>query len=433
MSSQLLLGTPITFPGSDKVAQSRTLKSTERLAAYSDKLDERGIPGEKLVRLYSAWSEGGLGLIITGNIPIDRTGLEAKGNVIIDAKSPWNPVEHLKPLIAAAKAHGSLVIGQLTHGGRQTPIEVNPQPVSSSDVQAPPSMGLTFGKPRPLEVSEIDDLIKAWGYGAKVLYEAGADGAQLHSAHGYLLSQFLSGRVNQRTDEYGGPLENRARIVRRVVEEIKKQVPDPNFLLSIKINSQDFADKGLTLEESKEVCKWLDEAGLHLIELSGGTYESWAVFDHKSEHTKNREAYFVEFADAIKPAIKHARLAVTGGFRSKKGMEEALHGSTDIVGLARPLTSEPHLIRDILEGRTEGAKENKVPASKQTTTCIYSMRCMANGQPLPDLSDKATAEATLAAALGQKPEDKPAGEGHDTTQSYEKGNPGGLDAEEDEV
>ncbi|GAA5862782.1 hypothetical protein JCM8547_006544 [Rhodosporidiobolus lusitaniae] len=422
MSFELLLGTPITFEGSNKVAPTRTLKSamTERLATYSqDNLEERGKVTPEYVELYRQWGLGRIGVIVLGNLPIERKGLEAKGNVIIDAKNPWSAVEGLKPAIAAAKAHGSLVIGQLTHGGRQVSEEVDPYPVSSSDLQNPAMMGMTFGKPRPLEVSEIDDLIKAWGYGAKVLHEAGADGAQLHSAHGYLLSQFLSGRVNQRTDDYGGPLENRARIVRRVVEEIKKQVPDPNFLLSIKINSADFSDGGLTLEESKQVCQWLDEAGLHLIELSGGTYESLA-FEHKKESTKKREAYFVEFADTIKPVVKHARLAVTGGFRSKKAMEEALHGSIDIVGLGRPLTAEPHLIKDMLEGKTEAAKENKVPNNMQTATAIAQIGAIAKGLPIPDLSDEATAQATLAAALGQKPEDKPAGEGHNTEQSYEK-------------
>ncbi|GAA5862816.1 hypothetical protein JCM8547_006558 [Rhodosporidiobolus lusitaniae] len=370
MSSELLLGTPLTFNGSNKVALTRTLKSamTERLATYSrDNLEERGKVTPEYVELYRQWGLGRIGVSVFGNLPIERKGLEAKHNVIIDAKNPWSA--------------GSLINGQLTHGGRQVSEEVDPHPVSSSDQQNPPMMGITLGKPRPLEASEIDDLVKAWGYGAKVLYEAGADGAQLHSAHGYLLSL-----------------------------EIKKQVPNPNFLPSIKINSAAFSDGGLTLEESKQVCQWLDEAGLHLIELSGGTYESGvdSAFQHKKESTKKREAYFVEFADTIKPVIKHARLAVTGSFRSKKAMEEALNGSIDIVGLGRPLTAEPHLIRDMLEGKTEAAKENKVPSNLQTVTAIAQIGAIAKGLPIPDLFDEATAQATLAAALGLLAEDKPA-------------------------
>ncbi|GAA5902151.1 hypothetical protein JCM6882_006714 [Rhodosporidiobolus microsporus] len=423
MSSQLLLGTPITFPRCGKTAPTRTLKSamTERLCTYDqENLDERGKPTEEYRKLYETWGEGQVGVIVLGNIPVDRKGLEAKGNAIIDAKSPWDPVAAFKPAIAAAKAHGSLVIGQLTHGGRQVSEEVDPHPVSSSDVQNPPMMGMTFGKPRPLTVEEIDSLVVAWGHAAKTLHEAGADGAQLHSAHGYLLSQFLSARVNKRTDDYGGSLENRARIILRVVDEIKKQVPS-DFLLSIKINSADFSEGGMTPEESRQVCQWLDEAGLDLIELSGGTYESGG-FEHKKESTVKREAYFVEFAEAIKPHVKNALICVTGGFRSKAAMEKALQEkATDLVGLARPLTAEPHLIRDMLEGKTEAAKENKVPAAVQTATAIAQIGAIAKGLPIPDLSNEKEAEECLAGVMGKKPENKPAGEGHDTS-SYEKGN-----------
>lgn len=151
-------------------------------------------------------AQGKIGVIVLGNLPVSRTDLEAKKNAVIDARSPWDAVEAFKPVIAAAKAHGSLCIGQTTHGGRQVSEDVNkvrrapkegdpraridssslrPQnPVSSSDVQSPPLGGMTFAKPRPLTVSEIDDLVKAWGHAAEVLYKAGADGVQLHSAHG---------------------------------------------------------------------------------------------------------------------------------------------------------------------------------------------------------------------------------------------------------
>ncbi|GAA6043533.1 hypothetical protein JCM8097_001206, partial [Rhodosporidiobolus ruineniae] len=420
----LLLAQPITFERSGKVAPNRTLKSamTERLCTYSqDNLDERGKPTPEYLKLYEEWGKGAIGVIVLGNIPVEREGLEAKHNAIIDAKSPWDPVEAFKPVIAAAKAHGSLVIGQLTHGGRQVPKEVDPNPVSSSDVQCPPMMGMEFGKPRPLTVEEIDSLVVAWGYAAKKLYEAGADGAQLHSAHGYLLSQFLSARVNRRTDDYGGSLENRARIVLRVVEEIKKQTPK-EFLISIKINSADFSEGGMTPEESRQVCQWLDEAGLDLIELSGGTYESMA-FEHKKDSTKKREAYFVELAEAVKPYIKHAKICVTGGFRTLEGMEQALQDkATDLVGLARPLTAEPYLIREMIEGKTKAAKENKAPAQVQTATSIAQIGAIAHGQPIPDLSNEEEAQACVAAATGQKPQDKPAGEGHNTEQSYEKNN-----------
>ncbi|GAA6045490.1 hypothetical protein JCM8097_006811, partial [Rhodosporidiobolus ruineniae] len=291
---------------------------TERLCTYSqDNLDERGKPTPEYIKLYEEWGKGAIGTIVLGNIPVDRKGLEAKGNAIIDAKSPWDPVAAFKPVVAAAKAHGSLVIGQLTHGGRQVSKDVDPNPVSASDVPCPGIGGMEFGKPRPLTKDEIESLIHAYAFGAKVLYEAGADGAQFHAAHGYLLSQFLSARVNLRTDEFGGSLENRARILFRIIEETKKLVPS-NFILAIKINSADFAEGGMTPEESRQVCQWLDEAGLDLIELSGGTYESMA-FDGQRASTRKREAYFVEFSEAVKPYVKHAKICVTGGFRTLKG------------------------------------------------------------------------------------------------------------------
>ncbi|GAA5892582.1 hypothetical protein JCM6882_005652 [Rhodosporidiobolus microsporus] len=374
MSSQLLLGTPITFPRCGKTAPTRTLKSamTERLCTYDqDNLDERGKPTEEYRRLYEVWGEGQIGVIVLGNIPVDRKGLEAKGNAIIDVKSSWDPVAAFKPVIAAAKAHGSLVIGQLTHGGRQVSTDVDPHPVSSSDVQCPPAMRMEFGKPRPLTVGEIDGL-------------------------------FLSARVNTRTDSYGGSLANRARIILRIVDAIKARVPR-DFLLSIKINSADFSEGGMTPEESRQVCEWLDERGVDLIELSGGTYESGLAQRPKKESTIKREAYFTEFSAAIKPHVKNALICVTGGFRTQAGMEDALQKrETDLVGLARPLTAEPHLVREMLEGKKEAAKENVVDPSLHIPVCVAQIGAIARGLPIPDLSDPEEAEACLAAALRGK-------------------------------
>ncbi|KAG0655068.1 hypothetical protein C6P46_001258 [Rhodotorula mucilaginosa] len=419
-----VIGEPWTFKRSGLTAPTRTLKSamTERLCTFDqDNLDERGKPTPEYIKLYEEWGKGKIGVIVLGNLPVSRTDLEAKKNAIIDAKSPWDAVEAFKPVIAAAKAHGSLVIGQTTHGGRQVSEDVNKNPVSSSDVQSPPLGGMTFAKPRPLTVPEIDDLVKAWGHAADVLYKAGADGVQLHSAHGYLLSQFLSGRVNRRTDDYGGSLENRYRIIKRIIEEIRRRVPDEKFMLSIKINSADFSDGGLTTDESRQVCQWLDAAGLDLIELSGGTYESLA-FDHKKESTKKREAFFIEFAEALKPVIKSATICVTGGFRSKKAMEQALQeGSTDLVGLARPLCSEPFLIRDMIEGKSEGAKPNKSPAALSTGTAIYEIGCIATGKPLPDMTDEKVVQDVVDTILGKKPAEEKPKEDQNVEAAYHKG------------
>lgn len=320
---------------------------------------------------------------------------------------PWDAVSALKPVVKACQAEGSLVIGQLTNGGRQTSQDINAEPYSSSSEQCPPMGGMVFNKPRPMTIAEIDTLVESFAYAAKVLYDAGADGAQLHGAHGYLLSQFLSARVNKRTDNYGGAaarieccrqtstyerpppsslpgsLENRARIILRIIDAIKERVPK-DFLLSIKMNSADFSEGGLTDEESRTVASWLDAKGLDLIELSGGTYEQTG-FEHKKESTKAREGFFVEFSEQMKPLIKEARIAVTGGFRSADAMNKALQdGATDIIGLARPLTAEPYLCREIIEGKKTKAMDNKVvrrPAVPLTPRLLADPLCCPSRTP----------------------------------------------------
>lgn len=201
-SDAQILGQPITFPNG-LTAPNRFLKSamTERLCTYSDDNEsERGKPTPEYIRLYEEWGKGEIGTIVLGNIPVKRDGLEAKKNAVIDPDSDWDAVEAFKPVIAAAKRHGMLCIGQLTHGGRQVSDDIVKTPVSSSDIQNAPAMGMSFGKPRPLEESEIEDLIERWANAAEVLYKAGADGAQLHGAHGYLLSQVSRRKAGMHSD-----------------------------------------------------------------------------------------------------------------------------------------------------------------------------------------------------------------------------------------
>ncbi|OAV99977.1 hypothetical protein PTTG_01421 [Puccinia triticina 1-1 BBBD Race 1] len=394
-----VLSQPIQFKGGLN-ALNRTLKSamTERLCTYDDvDLDARGKPTPEYEELYRVWSEGKIGTIILGNIPVHREYLEAKGNAIIDKDSPWDPVEAFKPVISAAKAHGSLVIGQLTHAGRQTPFQVNPNPVSASETQSPPSFGMNFGKARALSVDEIQDVVDRFAYGAEVLYKAGADGAQLHGAHGYLLSQFLSPRVNKRTDQYGGSFENRSRIVFEIIDAVKKRVPDPKFILSIKYNSHDFIEGGFTKEDSQVMAKKLEAAGVELIELSGGTYEL-LPFEEKKESTLKREGFFLEFADRIRPHLSGASvLAVTGGFRTLDGMASAVSSkdrTCDVIGLARPLVFEPHFVADLLAGKTKKAKVLAFD-SMLLPVAYHVLQLIGHKQPIPNLQDEKSAKEVI--------------------------------------
>ena len=160
-------------------------------AAMTEALaDDFGRPTEKLNTLYKHWSRGGAGLLITGNIQIDRRYIERPGNVCIDGPQDSEQREKLQSFAAAGKSfHGSLMFAQLSHGGRQSNGMVNMEPVGPGDVrlQLPKAV---FGTPRPLTVEEIEEVISRFAAAAKVCFECGIDGVQIHSAHGYLLSSF---------------------------------------------------------------------------------------------------------------------------------------------------------------------------------------------------------------------------------------------------
>ena len=386
MSHLEILNKPVSFPAGAS-APNPTLKSamTERLCTWSDtEFKQRGWPTPEYINLYKEWGAGGIGTIVLGNIPCDARYPEAKKNACIDPTIAGHDeyVKAYKPVVDAAKAHGSLVVAQVTHAGRQTSIEVTDQPVSSSDIQCQPAMGMTFAKPRALTVDEIHDIVRRFAFAAKVLHEAGADGIQLHAAHGYLLSQFLSPHVNRRTDAYGGDLTGRSRIVFEIISAIQAAVQDPKFIVAIKINSADFAEGGFDGDDSYEMSKRLEKAGVQLIELSGGTYETRG-FEHKKESTIKRESFFIEFAERIRPHLTTARLTVTGGFRSSKAMSQALNEkSCDIVGLARPLCGERYLCKELIEGKKEAATEphSALPAQLQLPTCIVQISQIGAGK-----------------------------------------------------
>ncbi|KAL9938109.1 hypothetical protein V8E36_002732 [Tilletia maclaganii] len=356
-----ILGESIKLPVSGKVAQNRFLLAamTERQSSWDQKdPTKRGIPSESLINLYKARGEGQWGIILSGNTIVNPVDLEAPGNQVLNKKLIGDGrLDQFKKLVQGAKAHGSLYVVQLSHGGRQVPDDVNPNPVSASDVKLDDRIGKSFAKPRPLSVEEIKDVVNEFADAAELAHQIGADGVQLHSAHGYLLAQFLASTTNKRTDQYGGSLENRSRIHFEIIEEIQKRVPK-DFSISLKINSVEFQNGGFQPEECKELVGKLEKAGVDWVELSGGTYESLA-FQHRSnerESTKKRESFFLEFAEIVRPAVGQLKLYVTGGFRTAEGMIAAIKdGSTDGVGLGRPAAEEPDLPKKILSGQALSA------------------------------------------------------------------------------
>jgi 2,4-dienoyl-CoA reductase-like NADH-dependent reductase (Old Yellow Enzyme family) len=211
-----------------------------------------------------------------------------------------------------------------------------------------------FRAPRALSDAEITGIIGRFARAARIAADAGFHGVEIHAAHGYLFNQFLSPLVNQRTDRWGGSLENRMRLLIETVREIRATTPD-RFLIAVKLNSADFQRGGFDSDDSLTVARALEKEGIDLLEISGGTYESTAMVTGmpQRESTRAREAYFLEFAERFSQELS-VPVMLTGGFRTRQGMNDALgSGAVDIVGLARPITFEPDLPQRLVDGTAE--------------------------------------------------------------------------------
>lgn len=318
-----------------------------------------GEPDGRLATLYARWAKGGAGMLLTGNVLVDRHHLERPGNVVLDRPPSAAAKAGLKAWASAAADNGAHLWMQINHAGRQTSKAVNPSPKSASAVGlALP--GDRFGQPVPLTGAEILDLVDRFANAAAAAREAGFHGVQIHAAHGYLMSQFLSPRVNQRQDEWGGDLAGRARFLLAVVEKTRSLV-GAGFPVSVKLNSADFQRGGFSFEDSHTVAGWLDAAGVDLIEISGGTYEQPKMMNLEgmepsfdpttSASTRARESYFARFAPEMRRHVKRAALMVTGGFRTATGMAAAVtEDGVDVIGVARPLCVDPDQVRKLLAG-----------------------------------------------------------------------------------
>ncbi len=321
----------------------------------------KGVPTSELERLYSLWSEGGAGMLLSGNIQVDADHLERPGNVVIDRE----PDEEMQAALArwakAATSNGNHFWAQISHAGRQTQKNVNPNPKAPSAIKIDLPGG-QFGEPTPLTIAEIEDIVRRFGVAAAAVRDAGFTGVQIHGAHGYLISQFLSPRSNQRTDEYGGELRNRARLLLDIVNTVR-EVVGPRFPVAVKLNSADFQKGGFAFEDSLQVSQWLEEAGVDLIEISGGTYEQPKLLgvegleeeekQNVDQSTQKREAYVVDFALAMQKKVS-VPLMVTGGFRQRSVMEKVVsEGSADLIGLGRPMCVMTDAPTRLLKGEAE--------------------------------------------------------------------------------
>lgn len=327
------------------IIKNRILKS-----AMSEQLGDRlHRPGPGLALLYETWARGGTGLAITGNVMIDSNALGEPHNVVLENEKY---LESFKDWAKAGIQNNAHLWVQLNHPGKQSPRNLTKTPVSASAVPLSGGLEKLFNTPRALSDKEICEIVEKFGRSALLSRQAGFTGVQIHGAHGYLVSQFLSPRHNIREDAWGGSQDKRRRFVLEVYRAIRKAVGN-DFPVGIKLNSADFQRGGFTQKESMNVIQALAAEGIDLIEISGGTYESPAMTGEGKKiknSTKQREAYFLEYAQKARELVD-TPLAVTGGFRSLGVMEDALKsGATDFIGMARPLAVEPELPNKFFSG-----------------------------------------------------------------------------------
>ena len=321
--------TSFTLPNG-QVLKNRIVKAAmeENLATYEH------LPGIELKRLYKAWAEGGVGLIITGNVMVDHLAMTGPGGVVLEQDTDLTPFIELAML---SKTNDTKVWMQINHPGRQVFKKMGGKVLSPSDVAL--DMGkhsAMFSAPKPMDDAEIHDVIQRFTTTAKRAEQAGFDGVEIHGAHGYLLAQFLSPLTNKRHDQWGGSLENRARLLIEVVKSVQAACGE-GFAIAVKLNSADFQRGGFDVADAEQVVKMLGELNIDLVELSGGSYEAPAMQGRTADdRTLAREAYFLEFASKIAKNVA-VPIMTTGGVRRFDVAKQVIDSGVQLVGMASAL------------------------------------------------------------------------------------------------
>ncbi|AAY92721.1 NADH:flavin oxidoreductase/NADH oxidase family protein [Pseudomonas protegens] len=326
-----------------------TIKNRIAKAAMEENMaDADQAPSEELMRLYQAWAEGGAGLIITGNVMVDGRAMTGPGGVVLENEQQ---LDKFKRWARIGRSGGAQFWLQINHPGRQMQANLGQKTWAPSAIPLDlGKMSKRFATPHAMTASVIDDVIQRFARTARLGEQAGFTGVEIHAAHGYLLSQFLSPLTNQRTDEWGGSLENRARLLLEIVKAVRSVV-SADFAVAVKLNSADFQRGGFTADDARKVVELLNELGVDLVELSGGSYEAPAMQgEARDGRTLAREAYFVEFARDIR-TVARMPVMVTGGVRRRPIAEMVVQSGVDMVGIGTALAIDPHLPRDWLLGK----------------------------------------------------------------------------------
>jgi 2,4-dienoyl-CoA reductase-like NADH-dependent reductase (Old Yellow Enzyme family) len=321
------------------------------------------LPDERLISLYRRWGSGGAGLLITGNVMVHAEALTGPGGVVLDEHAPLDPFSRWAE---AGKAGGAAMWMQISHPGRQM------QAGMPGVVWAPSAIAVElgkhskrFGRPVAMTGEQIRATVSRFATTAALAERAGFDGVEVHAAHGYLLSQFLSPLVNKRSDEWGGPLESRARLLLGVVRAIRREV-SPSFTVAVKLNSADFQRGGFDADDAASVIAMLEPLGVDIVELSGGSYESPAMAGRPTDgRTTAREAYFLELAAEL-ARTSPLPLMLTGGITRRETAVEVLSSGVDLVGMGTAIAVTPDLPDRWRQGRE--ATERLAPVGWSDTT-----------------------------------------------------------------
>jgi 2,4-dienoyl-CoA reductase-like NADH-dependent reductase (Old Yellow Enzyme family) len=380
-----------------------------RSATFETAATDEGEVTDVLLDIYRNLAQGGIGLIVTGIM-----GVYSKAIMHAQVRADDDKfIAGLRKIPAAVRevSDDCKIMAQLNHPGRQVPDPENPgafanhmPPALITALQASPPnppasrqaphvieptapseiLDTLFQRmPRELSLEEVEEIIDAFAEGIRRVEEAGFDGVQLHAAHGWLLSSFLSPRTNQRSDRFGGSSENRARIVQEIFERARKKVGE-DFPIMIKFNTTDFLPEGTDIEEALKLAGMLVQTGFSALETSGGMWESIT----KSEEelgwrpvllpesrtnivTREQEAYFLPAARAIKNRTD-VPIILVGGIKSLSTIEEVLDsGAADFVSMCRPLIRQPGLPNLWLSGEGPDRAE-----------CVSCNACLPLGEPL---------------------------------------------------
>lgn len=327
-------------------------------------------PSGQLMRLYQAWADGGAGLIISGNVMVDSRAMTGPGGVVLEDDQS---LAQFKQWAQIGRSKGAQFWLQINHPRRQMQANLG------QTTYAPSAIALDLGKmsnrfdvPQAMSQQKIEEVIQRFATTAKLGEQAGFTGVEIHAAHGYLLSQFLSPLSNQRTDQWGGSLENRARLLIEIIKAVRAVV-SPQFAVAVKLNSADFQRGGFSIEDAQQVVKMLNGLGVDLVELSGGSYEAPAMQGQARDgRTLAREAYFLEFAKEIHK-VAHMPIMVTGGIRRLEVAQQVIDSGVDMAGMGTALAIEPNLPNQWKQGKATAPELKPIEWKNKTLGSLANM------------------------------------------------------------